>query len=120
MERKEQLTRVFARSIRDILERAQVDFEQVQEIGLRVRVPLLRGCGGRGGADRAGVAMAGENLLTDSQGGKNAGLDTAWFDPRGLPGEPAVVPTWEADGFPALRALILGDGPHTNASTQIT
>ena len=47
MERKEQLTRVFARSIRDILERAQVDFEQVQEIRLRVRGPLLMVSGGR-------------------------------------------------------------------------
>ena len=47
MERKEQLTRIFARSIRDILERAQVDFEQVQEIRLRVRGPLLMVSGGR-------------------------------------------------------------------------
>ena len=73
-----------------------------------------------GEPDRSRVLMVGDNLLTDIQGGKNAGLDTAWFNPRRLPGDPAVVPTWEADGFPALRALILGDGPHTNASTQIT
>ena len=79
--------------------------------------PVLRALGE---PDRARVLMVGDNLLTDIQGGKNAGLDTAWFNPRRLPGDPAVVPTWEADGFPALRALILGDGPHTNASTQIT
>ncbi len=79
--------------------------------------PVLRALGE---PDRARVLMVGDNLLTDIQGGKNAGLDTAWFNPRRLPGDPAVVPTWEADGFPALRALILGDGPHTNVSTQIT
>ena len=79
--------------------------------------PVLRALGE---PDRARVLMVGDNLLTDIQGGKNAGLDTAWFNPRRLPGDPAVVPTWEADGFPALRALILGDGSHTNASTQIT
>ena len=79
--------------------------------------PVLRALGE---PDRSRVLMVGDNLLTDIQGGKNAGLDTAWFNPRRLPGDPAVVPTWEADGFPALRALILGDSPHTNASTQIT
>ena len=69
--------------------------------------PVLRALGE---PDRARVLMVGDNLLTDIRGGINAGLDTAWFNPNHLPGGPDVRPTWEVDGFPALEALILGDG----------
>ena len=69
--------------------------------------PVLRALGE---PDRARVLMVGDNLLTDIRGGINAGLDTAWFNPHPLPGGPDVRPTWEVDGFPALEALILGDG----------
>ena len=48
-----------------------------------VRKILLRALGE---PDRSRVLMVGDNLLTDIQGGKNAGLDTAWFNPRRLPG----------------------------------
>lgn len=41
MERKDQLIKIFSRTIRDILLKAPVDFEHVQEIRLRVRMPLM-------------------------------------------------------------------------------
>ena len=53
------------------------------------------------------VLMVGDNLLADIQGGIQAGLDTAWYNPGRLPGDPAIVPTWEVDGYAALQALIL-------------
>ena len=41
MERKDEIIRIFAREIRQILQRAEADFDRVQEIRLRVGAPLL-------------------------------------------------------------------------------
>ena len=60
-----------------------------------------------GNPDPRRVLMVGDNLLADIQGGIQAGLDTAWYNPGRLPGDPAIVPTWEVDGYAALQALIL-------------
>ena len=47
MDKKEELIKVFARSVRVILNRVDVDFEQVQEIRMRVHAPLLMICNNR-------------------------------------------------------------------------
>ena len=57
-------------------------------------------------------AVNGQKVYT----GILAGLDTAWFNPKHLPGDPAISPTWEANNFPALQDLILGDAPRANAT----
>lgn len=41
MEQKDELIRIFSREIRDILMNLSVDFDQVQEIRLRVQAPIL-------------------------------------------------------------------------------
>ena len=41
MERNSQLIKLFSRTIREILSRLPVDFERVQEIRLRVGMPLI-------------------------------------------------------------------------------
>lgn len=41
MEKKDELIKIFSKNIRDILGRVTVDFNQVQEIRLRVHAPLL-------------------------------------------------------------------------------
>ncbi len=41
MEKKDELIKIFAKSIRDILNRVTVNFDEVQEIRLRVGAPLL-------------------------------------------------------------------------------
>lgn len=41
MQKKDELVKIFSRNIRSILNRTSVDFEEVQEIRLRVRGPLL-------------------------------------------------------------------------------
>ena len=41
MERKDELINIFSRSIREILNRVTIDFDEVQEIRLRVGAPLL-------------------------------------------------------------------------------
>lgn len=47
MERKDELIRIFSREIRELLNRIDVDFGQVQEIRLRVQAPLLMVVNGR-------------------------------------------------------------------------
>lgn len=44
MDKKDELIKIFSKDIREIIRRLQVDFEQVQEIHLRVRAPLLIVC----------------------------------------------------------------------------
>ena len=51
--------------------------------------------------------VVGDNLLTDIQGGLDAGADAAWYDPGHLPPDPAHVPTWTVHSFDELQALIL-------------
>ena len=41
MERKDEIIRIFAREIRQILQRAEADFDRVHENRLRVGAPLL-------------------------------------------------------------------------------
>jgi len=41
VERKDELINIFSRSIREILNRVTIDFDEVQEIRLRVGAPLL-------------------------------------------------------------------------------
>ncbi|MEQ2457134.1 YjjG family noncanonical pyrimidine nucleotidase [Flavonifractor hominis] len=60
-------------------------------------------------ADRRRALVVGDNLLTDVQGGLDAGADAAWYNPRHLPADPSHVPTWEVADYSALQALILSD-----------
>ena len=41
MEKKDELIKIFSKGIRNVLGRLDVDFEDVQEIRLRVQAPLL-------------------------------------------------------------------------------
>lgn len=47
MDRREELVKIFSKDIRTILKAVPVDFEQVQEIRLRVHAPLLLICSNR-------------------------------------------------------------------------
>lgn len=47
MDRREELVKIFSKDIRNILKAVAVDFEQVQEIRLRVHAPLLMICSNR-------------------------------------------------------------------------
>ena len=59
------------------------------------------------------VLMVGDNLATDVRGGLEAGLPTVWYNPRGLPNPTPWVPTWTAETYPQLEALILDGLPPT-------
>ena len=47
MDKREELIKIFSKDIRVILKQVMVDFDQVQEIRLRVHAPLLMICNNR-------------------------------------------------------------------------
>ena len=56
----------------------------------------------------ARIVVVGASLTADILGAVNAGLDSIWYNPNGLPGRPDIVPTFEARSFDQISHLILG------------
>jgi 2-haloacid dehalogenase len=56
--------------------------------------------------DRSRAVIFGDSLSSDIQGGINAGIDTIWFNPKGLP-LGTVRPTWEVESYETATSLIL-------------
>ncbi len=56
----------------------------------------------------ARIVVVGDSLSADILGAVNAGLDSIWYNPNGLPGRPAIVPTFEARSFDQIFHLIVG------------
>lgn len=56
----------------------------------------------------ARIVVVGDSLTADILGTVNAGLDSIWYNPNGLPGSPDIVPTFEARSFDQVLHLIVG------------
>ena len=56
----------------------------------------------------ARIVVVGDSLTADILGAVNAGLDSIWYNPLGLPGRPDIVPTFEARSFDQVFHLIVG------------
>lgn len=56
----------------------------------------------------ARIVVVGDSLTADILGASNAGLDSIWYNPQGLPGRPDITPTFEARSFDRISQLILG------------
>lgn len=56
----------------------------------------------------ARIVVVGDSLTADILGAVNAGLDSIWYNPNGLPGSPDIVPTFEARSFDQVLHLIVG------------
>lgn len=56
----------------------------------------------------ARTVVVGDSLTADILGAANAGLDSIWYNPRGLSGRPDILPTHEARSFDQIANLILG------------
>ena len=52
--------------------------------------------------------MIGDSLTSDIAGGRNAGIDTCWYNPRGLPRRDTDVVTHEIDDLGGLEAIVTG------------
>lgn len=52
--------------------------------------------------------MIGDSLTSDIAGGRNAGIDTCWYNPRRLPRRDGDVVTHEIDELAAIEAIVAG------------
>lgn len=52
--------------------------------------------------------MIGDSLTSDIAGGRNAGIDTCWYNPRRLPRSDSDVVTYEIDDLAGLEAIVVG------------
>lgn len=55
------------------------------------------------------TVMVGDSLATDILGGIQGGIDTVWYNPRRLPGDPRIRPTREVWDFSAMERVLLGE-----------
>ncbi len=58
-------------------------------------------------SDRERILVIGDSLTSDIRGGVLAGLDTCWYNPRGLAYPKEHAPTFEIRSFEALRKWLL-------------
>ena len=49
--------------------------------------------------DRSRAVIVGDSLRSDVLGGRNAGIDTIWYNPSGQPEDPAIRPTMTAKNY---------------------
>lgn len=56
--------------------------------------------------DKERVLMVGDSLTSDIQGGNNYGLDTCWFNPRGIRNESGIRPTYEIRELSGLLQIM--------------
>ena len=59
-----------------------------------------------GSPARSEVLLIGDSLASDIAGGLGYGIDTAWFNPRGLPADATIVPTYELRRLRELLELV--------------
>ena len=57
--------------------------------------------------DKSRCVMVGDGLGSDILGGIQAGIDTIWYNPKGLPLRPDITPTHTVTTFDRMRTLIL-------------
>lgn len=55
------------------------------------------------------TVIVGDSLTSDILGGRNANLDSIWYNPGRKENSSQIQPTWEADSFAAVRQVILGE-----------
>ncbi len=79
-----------------------------QEVGSRKPEPAIFAelCGRFPDVAAARTLMVGDSLTSDIRGGIDAGMDTCWFNPAGLPPGPEIRPTWEIRDLRELIAVV--------------
>lgn len=58
------------------------------------------------GLDRSAALIVGDSLTSDIRGGLSAGIRTCWFNPKGKPSRPDIVPHYELKALSELPALL--------------
>ena len=57
-------------------------------------------------SDRAKALVVGDSLSADIAGGNSCGLDTCWYNPKGVPDPVKLRPTYTIDSLYALPSLL--------------
>ncbi len=57
-------------------------------------------------SNRSKVLMVGDSLTSDIQGGKNFGIDTCWYNPKGIENKSEVIPTYEINSLMKLKEVL--------------
>lgn len=78
------------------------------ELGVQKPLPAFfdRVCEALNLTDRSRVVMVGDSLNSDILGGVNAGIDTIWYNPRGLPLTGPARPTYTAKSYEEIVAIL--------------
>ena len=89
-------------------------FDQViisEEVGSRKPEPAIFAelLGRFAGIPAERTLMVGDSLTSDIRGGINAGMDTCWFNPVGLPADPEIRPAWEIRHLSELEGIVEAD-----------
>ena len=50
--------------------------------------------------------MIGDSLTADIQGANNAGIDSIWFNPKGLANETPAVPTYQVKNYQDILNIL--------------
>ena len=50
--------------------------------------------------------MIGDSLTADIQGGNNAGIDSIWFNPKGLGNETPAIPTYQVKNYQEILTIL--------------
>ena len=50
--------------------------------------------------------MIGDSLTADIQGGNNAGIDSIWFNPKGLVNETPAIPTYQVKNYQEILTIL--------------
>lgn len=81
-----------------------------QELGVRKPDPLFfdHVCRDLGISDRGRTVVVGDSLASDILGGNRAGMDTIWYNPRRSPLTGQAKPTYRAEDFAQVEAIISG------------
>ncbi|MDY4001059.1 MAG: YjjG family noncanonical pyrimidine nucleotidase [Streptococcus orisratti] len=62
------------------------------------------------GFDNSRALMVGDSLLADIQGGNNAGIDTAWYNPKEISNDSSAIPTYTIKNYQELKNLLAHNG----------
>lgn len=58
------------------------------------------------GFSKEKAMIVGDSLTSDILGGKNAGIATCWYNPKGKPQNPDILPDFEIHSLPELLPLL--------------
>ena len=81
-----------------------------QELGVNKPNPLFfdHVCRNLGITDRRQAVVVGDSLSSDILGGNQAGIDTVWYNPHNVSLKGPAHPTYTAEGFAEIEAIITG------------